>query len=217
MTQRRTPGGQGPVRRPGPRVSGARRTGTPTRATGGRSEPRSGSSRITGSTRAAGSSGRLADRPRSANRPAAARRAAAGGAAKRTNAPRSRRYTGRLTVLFAVLIALALGYTYPIRVYLNQQSDIAAMEAAQRAQREHIGELSEQAALWQDPEYIKIQARERFYMVLPGEVPLVVLTDEEGAARQAGQPAPPADDSDRGPWYDTLWSSIQAANEEPEE
>jgi Septum formation initiator len=117
-------------------------------------------------------------------------------------------------VLFAVLIALALGYTYPIRVYLNQQSDIARMEAAQEAQRQRIGELSEEAALWQDPEYIKIQARERFYMVLPGEVPLVVLTDEEGAARENGR-AVDAPTGTPGPWYDTLWSSVQAANEDP--
>nr|MDT0657931.1 septum formation initiator family protein [Micromonospora sp. DSM 115978] len=210
MTQRRTPGGQGPVRRPVARVPGVRRSGTPTRATGSRVEPRGVPTRTPGS-------GRLTERPRSANRPAAARRAAAGGAAKRTNAPHPRRFTGRLTVLFAVLIALALGYTYPIRVYLNQQADIAQMEAAQAAQREHIGELTEQAALWQDPEYIKIQARERFYMVLPGEVPLVVLIDEEGAARQAGQATGQSAETERDPWYDTLWSSIQAANEEPEE
>lgn len=150
--------------------------------------------------------------PRSANRPAAARRATAG-AAKRTRAPRPRRFTSRLTVLAAVLIALALAYTYPIRVYLNQQADIARMEAAQEAQRRYIGELSEEAALWQDPEYIKIQAKQRFYMVLPGEVPLVVLTDPEGAARDAGVTQPTTNPAPRKPWYDTLWSSLRAANE----
>lgn len=116
-------------------------------------------------------------------------------------------------MLAAVLIALALAYTYPIRVYLNQQSDIARMEAAQEAQRRYIGELSEEAALWQDPEYIKIQAKQRFYMVLPGEVPLVVLTDPEGAAREAGRDPAATGPASQDPWYDTLWSSVQAANE----
>lgn len=206
MTQRRTPGGQGPARRTGlsGRASGARGTGS------GR-DPRLRDPRSAGSGRTSGSV-RRADAPRSANRPAAARRATAG-AAKRTAAPRPRRFTSRVTVLAAVLIALALGYTYPIRVYLNQQSDIARLEAAQKAQREHIGRLSEEAALWQDPEYIKIQAKQRFYMVLPGEVPLVVLTDPEGAAREAGVDPRAASAVPRNPWYDTLWSSIQAANE----
>jgi cell division protein FtsB len=162
------------------------------------------------STRAGASRGN--DAPRSANRPAAARRAAAGGAAKRTSAPHPRRFTGRATALVAVLIALALAYTYPVRVYLNQQSDIARIEAAQRTQRELIGKLSADAAKWQDDEYVRIQARQRFYMVYPGEEPLVVLFDPDGAARDAGRPPPGAKKPAPDPWYDTLWSSIEAAN-----
>jgi cell division protein FtsB len=132
---------------------------------------------------------------------------------KRTTAPQPRRYTGRVAVLVGVLVALALAYTYPVRVYLDQQSDIARMEADLRAQRELIGDLEEEAALWDDPEYVKIQARERFYMVLPGEVPLVVLTDQEGAARDAGIDPKAAEQTSPEPWYDTLWSSVRAANE----
>lgn len=212
MTQRRTPGGQGPARRPArPGRAGASRAGA------GRGngifdrDPRARDTRVASSPRTGGS-GRRADLPRSANRPAAARRATVG-AAKRTTAPQPRRFTSRVTVLAAVLIALALAYTYPVRVYLNQQSDIARLEAAQEAQRRHIGKLTKEAALWQDPEYIKIQAKQRFYMVLPGEVPLVVLTDPEGAAREAGVDPAAASAIPHRPWHDTLWASIEAANE----
>jgi cell division protein FtsB len=149
---------------------------------------------------------------RSANRPAAARTRAAGGAAKRTAAPQPRRLTGRATTLIAVLVALALAYTYPVRVYLSQQSDIARMEAAQRAQREKIDELSVRAALWRDPDFIAIQAKSRFFMVRPGETPLLVLNDPEGAARDAGRPPPGATAAEPDPWFDTLWSSVRAAN-----
>jgi cell division protein FtsB len=133
---------------------------------------------------------------------------------KRTYAQQPRRYTGRVTVLVGVLVALALAYTYPVRVYLNQQSDIARIEAAQQAQRKLIGDLTQRAVLWDDPEYVKIQARERFYMVLPGEAPLVVLTDNEGAARDAGIVPEAGPQRAPAPWYDTLWSSVQAANEQ---
>jgi cell division protein FtsB len=142
-----------------------------------------------------------------------ARRAAASGAAKRTSAPQPRRLTGRATVLIVVLVALALGYTYPVRLYLSQQADIARMEARQAAQREHIGELAEQAAKWQDDEYVRIQARRRLYYVPPGEIPLVVLWDEAGAARDAGVVPDAGKAKNAGPWYGTLWASIQAANE----
>ncbi|BCB81542.1 hypothetical protein GCM10022251_16990 [Phytohabitans flavus] len=190
MTQRLTPGGQGPARRPGRRSRAA--------------PPRTGRPVARGAeVKESAESGRSANRP-------AARRAPV----RRTNAPQPRRFTGRATVLVVVLIALALGYTYPVRVYLSQQSDIARMEQAQADQRQRISELNEQAALWKDPKYIEIQARKRFYMVKPGEVPLVVLTDPDGAARDAGVPPEAGESQPADPWYDTLWSSIQAADAE---
>ena len=201
MTQRRMPSGQGPSRRPSAAGRGS--------ATGRASTARSNRETVVAA--------RSAGTPRSPNRPAAGRRAtaaAAAGTARRTAAPQPRRLTGRATVLVAVLIALALAYTYPIRVYLNQQSDIARMESAQAAQRETIKKLQDEAALWKDPNFIKTQARSRFFMVLPGEELLILLSDPDGAARDAGLPPPGATPPEPDPWYDTLWSSVEAANAE---
>ncbi|MGC4894854.1 FtsB family cell division protein [Micromonospora sp. DT31] len=205
MQQRRTPGGRRPAR-PGQvgRAGGAR-----VRATardGVRAEARAAG-------RAPGAS-RTTDGVRPASRPAAARRTAAGGPVKRLTAPQPRRFTGRATVLFAVLIALALGYTYPVRVYLDQQADIERMEASQAEQRRLIERLTAEAAKWKDDAYVETKARERFFLVRPGETALVVLRDPEGAARDAGKGAKPGAPTTPGPWYDTLWSSVQAANAE---
>lgn len=205
MTQRRTPSGQGPSRRPTghagrPGVrSGARPTRT--RDTGAtRIEPRRNpTARTTGSIN------------RSGSRPAAARRAAASGATKRTVATRPKAFTGRATVLIVVLVALALAYTYPVRVYLAQESQIAQMQADQAAQQARIKGLEEEVEKWKDPEYVRIQARDRLFYVKPGEVPLLVLNDPAGAARDAGQGTAAAA-PDR--WYDTLWGSVAAANAE---
>jgi cell division protein FtsB len=222
MAQRRTPSGQGPARRAaqsGRTASGRTAAGRPS----SRDPVVRGEARGTASTSRSGDAAGAASRPtaarsgdavRSGNRPAAARRAAAGGAAKRTNAPRPRRLTGRATVLLVVVIALALGYTYPVRVYLSQQSDIARMEAAQVDQRRHIQELTEQVAKWQDDEYVRIQARRRFYYVRPGEIPLVVWdSDTTPGDTPTGPRKEPAE---APPWYDTLWSSIQAADKQPD-
>ena len=198
MTQRRTPSGQGPARRA---------PGMPAGRPGGR-----GTSRVrdTGATRIEPRAG-VTRNPRG-SRPAAARRTTVGGTTKRTVATRPRAFTGRATVLIVVLIVLALAYTYPVRVYLAQESQIGRMEAAQAAQLQVINGLTEEVAKWQDPEYVRIQARDRLFYVRPGEVPLLVLVDPAGAARDAGQkpPAAPA-----AKWYDTLWSSVAAANAEP--
>ena len=180
-TQRRTPSGQGPSRRTG-----------------------SSRVRVTGSTRV---------QPRTRARPAQSRRTVnvGSGPTKRTAAPRPRALTGRATVLIVVFVALALAYTYPLRVYLAQESQIAQMEAEQAAQREEIADTSHQLQKWKDPEYLRAQAREKLFYVRPGETPLLVLNDPTGAALEAGRngPAPAA-----GRWYDTLWNSVRAADAE---
>lgn len=189
MTQRRAPSGQGPA---------ARRAATSSRPTV-RVRVRD-----TTTTRVAPAAARRA-------RPGVAKRTVASGATKRTVATRPRAFTGRATVLIVVLVALALAYTYPVRVYLAQESQIAKMQAAQAAQRAMIADKAEEVAKWQDPEYVRIQARDRLFYVLPGEVPLLIMNDPEGAARDAGQPGPAAA-PDR--WYETLWSSVGKANSE---
>ena len=204
MTQRRSPSGQGPTRRP----TGA--AGRP----GSRTAARPTRTRDTAATRIEprrAPAARTTSGIRSGNRPAAARRAAAAGATKRTVATRPRAFTGRATVLIVVLIALALAYTYPVRVYLAQESQIAQMQADQALQRAKIQGLTEEVAKWQDDEYIRTQARNRLFYVRPGEAPLLVLNDPAGAARDAGR-ASAADTPDR--WYDTLWGSVAAANSE---
>jgi cell division protein FtsB len=209
MTQRRTPGspglsGQGPSRRS---------TGHPGRP-GSRTPARSGRTRDTADTRIEPRrtpAARITSGIRSGSRPAAARRTAATGATKRTVATRPRAFTGRATVLIVVLVALALAYTYPVRTYLAQESQIAQMQAAQATQQARIQGLSEEVEKWKDPAYVRSQARERLFYVRPGEYPLIVLNDPEGAARAAGRTTA-ADAPDR--WYDTLWGSVAAANAE---
>ncbi|WP_328465229.1 septum formation initiator family protein [Actinoplanes sp. NBC_00393] len=188
MTQRRMPSGQGPARRTGPRAGAGGRPST------------SSTTRVrnTGPIRV----------PASRRTP----RSEGGPAAKRTDAPRPRALTGRATVLIAVFVALALAYTYPLRVYLEQESQIAEMERAATAQRAKIADTAKELEKWNDPEYLRIQARENFFYVRPGETPLLVYYDAAGAARDAEEKAPAAA-PDR--WYDTLWSSVQAANAEP--
>lgn len=179
-TQRRAPSGQGPARRPG-----------------------SSRVRTTGSTRV---------QTRTRARPAPTRRTVnvGTGPAKRTAAPRPRALTGRATVLIVVFVALALAYTYPLRVYLAQESQIAQLEAARTAKAKAIADKQQQLQKWQDPEYLRAQAREKLFYVRPGETPLLVLNNPAAAAADTDKPAAAAPDR----WYDTLWNSVRAADAE---
>jgi cell division protein FtsB len=187
-TQRRMPSGQGPARR-----TSASRTRT------------TGAVRTTGSMRI--------QKSRTA-RPALNRRTVttSAGPAKRTSAPRPRALTGRATVLIVVFVALALAYTYPLRVYLAQESQIAQLEAGQTAQRKQIQASSEELAKWQDPAYIKARARAKYFYVEPGQTPLLVINDPSVAAKSTAKDAPAAAPDS---WYDTLWNSVRAADAEP--
>jgi cell division protein FtsB len=115
-------------------------------------------------------------------------------------------------ILSLVLLVLLLAYAYPVRVYLAQQAEIAALEGSQASQRGKIEQLNEQAAKWNDPEYVKSQARKRLHMVLPGEKPIVVIDPSNGQA-SGGTAAQAGGDPRARPWYGKLWSSMEAANQ----
>jgi cell division protein FtsB len=178
---------------------------------------RAGYRGATGAARISGQRGkptRVGDRARSGGsgaRPEPPRRAAGPvGTAKRLRAPEPRRLTGRAMVLGLVLLGLLLAYAYPVRVYLSQQAEIAALEDSQADQSERIDLLNQQAAKWNDPEYIKSQARKRLHMVLPGEKEYVVVDPSNG--QSSGPQAPPTTAKGPKPWYGKLWSSVEAAN-----
>ncbi len=188
MTQRRTPIGQGPSRRPSA-------SSTRSRSSGATNTPRVQPARSSTRNRA---------------RPASARRVGSGpSTTKRTVATRPRALTGRAGVVIVVLIALALAYTYPLRVYLAQETQIAKLEADQAAQQQAIAQKSQELQKWQDPEYVRAQAREKLFYFRPGDIPLLVIPDRPGAAGGSGKQTPTAP-ADR--WYETLWSSVRAAD-----
>jgi len=147
---------------------------------------------------------------RSASRPASARRATTPGTAQRTTAPRPGRFTGRAATLALVLVALLLAYAYPMRIYLTQQAQIAALESSQDAQRARIQEKQTQVAKWNDKDYIIAMAHKRLQMVLPGDKAFVTgplpSTPDPAADPDAGRA------SNTGPWYGKLWSSVRAAD-----
>ena len=162
----------------------------------------------------AGPAGRGASR--SGARPVAGvpPRAAVGkrAAAKRTRAPApGGRLTGRATALALVLGALLLAYAYPMRIYLNQQAQIAALESSQQQQRERIREKQTQVAKWHDDDYIIAMAHRRLQMVLPGDR-AYVITDPQAAAQNPGADPNAGKAKNTGPWYGKLWSSVQAAD-----
>ncbi|MCF7551260.1 MULTISPECIES: septum formation initiator family protein [Pseudonocardia] len=112
--------------------------------------------------------------------------------------------TRRAAILAIVVCALALTVAVPLRNYVSQRQDLAAVTAQQQALRAEVEELNAQKARLSNPDEVAAEARSRLGYVRPGEVPYVVelpntpSAEEVEAARRAT------------PWYRTLWTDVTA-------
>src|SRR3954452_25250135 len=128
--------------------------------------------------------GRGLGAPRPA-RPGAARPQQAGPAVGAgAERPRSR-LTGRTAVLVLVLAVLTVSYASSLRAYLQQRSHINDLKASIAQHEANIDALEAEKARWDDPAFVRAQARERLGYVLPGEKSYVVLGED-------GKPLEPA-------------------------
>jgi len=122
--------------------------------------------------------------------------------------------TTRAAVLGLVVCMLVLSAALPLREYLSQRSDIAAVRAAQAAQRARVAGLDKQLAQLQDPAYVRSQARARLHFVLPGETAYVVLSPSAAPEpAQSAAPGPPS--GPEAPWYSQVWGTVLSADSRP--
>ena len=164
-------------------------------APGASSRPRSGPSRPT--------------QQRPATRPPV--RAAAG---RTGETPPSRpRFTGRAAILVLVLAVLMVSYASSMRAYLEQRSHLEALDAQIAESEANIAALEEEKERWEDPAYVRAQARARFGWVLPGEIGFQVI-DEDGEAldHDDSLPDPVTDEEQEQPeWWQAAWDSVETA------
>lgn len=111
----------------------------------------------------------------------------------------------RRAALLAVLACgLMLSVVVPLRNYLGQRAELAAVYQQQHILTDKIAELARRRSLLADPAQVDIQARERLRYVHPGEAPYLVQLPP-GMTIAAGTGSVPAATQ---PWYGQLWKSI---------
>ena len=120
---------------------------------------------------------------------------------------RRRRTSNRVLALSAIFFILALTIAPPVKHYFTQRAQISALKAELSADNTALEKAREELLLWQDPEYIKSQARERLHFVLPGERQYIV-TDGENNTQQNGTTKIASSLADGQPWYARLIASI---------
>jgi cell division protein FtsB len=123
---------------------------------------------------------------------------------------RRRRTSNRVLALSAIFFILALTIAPPVKHYFTQRAQISALKAQLSADNTALEKAREELLLWQDPEYIKSQARERLHFVLPGERQYIV-TDGQTTYSQNGSTKIASSLADGQPWYARLIASISEA------
>jgi len=103
---------------------------------------------------------------------------------------RRRRTSNRVLALSAIFFILALTIAPPVKHYFTQRAQISALKAELSADNTALEKAREELLLWQDPEYIKSQARERLHFVLPGERQYIVTDDEKNQQQNGTQITP---------------------------
>ena len=85
------------------------------------------------------------------------------------------------SVSVSVIIVIVLG-TYlispDVQSYLNQRRQIVEMQENIQQAKDAVVDMQAERDRWQDPVYIRSQARDRLYYVLPGEVSYLVMDSE---------------------------------------
>ena len=118
-----------------------------------------------------------------------------------------RRTSNRMLALSAIFFILALTIAPPVKHYFTQRAQISALKAQLSADNSALQKAREELLLWQDPEYIKSQARERLHFVLPGERQYIVTNGQTNNS-QNGSTKIASSLADGQPWYARLIASI---------
>ncbi|HEV7453332.1 MAG TPA: septum formation initiator family protein [Pseudonocardiaceae bacterium] len=112
----------------------------------------------------------------------------------------------RAAILAAVVCGLALSVAVPLRNYVGQRSELAAVHEQQQILTDKVAELQRRRTLLEDTQHIQAQARERLRYVRPGEAPYLVQLPPGAIAAAGTGNAEVA----RQLWYAELWKSINS-------
>jgi cell division protein FtsB len=123
--------------------------------------------------------------------------------------PSSRRTRGkaRPLALIAIIFIFTLTLAPPIKNYFTQRAQISALKSQVATDRTALEQARAELSTWQDPNYVKSQARERLHFVMPGERQYIVTGSEISQAEpQTTQVAKQLPEG--APWYTKLIASV---------
>lgn len=146
--------------------------------------------------------------------------AATKGAGSGRPAPRKPRIdiTARAIITLVVVAVVAFSFANSLRVWYLQSGDLATAQAQIEERTARVAELKGELARWDDPAYVKAQARARLGWVMPGDIGYRVV-DADGTVLSGSTEIEGVGNANRSEleaqWWDRVASSIKHADAPP--
>jgi cell division protein FtsB len=122
--------------------------------------------------------------------------------------------SGRTFSLVAVFFIFALVLAPPIQHYFTQRAQINALRAQVDGDRAALEAARLELIRWQDPDYVKAQARERLHFVMPGERQYIVTGGDESQDSTNNGISVVENLPEGQPWYTRMIASITEAGKQ---
>lgn len=120
-------------------------------------------------------------------------------------------------MLVLVLAVLTVSYASSLRAYLEQRSHIGDLKTQILEREASINDLEREKRRWDDPAYVKAQARARFGYLMPGESGFEVIGADGRPVEAQASLKDPSDVIRTMPkaWWTAAWESVELAGNPP--
>lgn len=114
-------------------------------------------------------------------------------------------------MVITVVLLMAFAILRPtFQAYLEQQAELNALRAELVTSQRNVAELENQLLRWDDPAFVRAQARDRLAFVMPGETAYRVVDPEtvrdEEEEIESGTLTP----ENNVPWPAAIWNASAA-------
>lgn len=120
--------------------------------------------------------------------------------------------TRRALIMMAVLAFLLLSYAGSLRIYLDTERQNAENAQVIQRSQQRIDDLNAQLRRWDDPDFVRAQARERLGWVMPGETGYRVIGPDGRPVGTRIESTPTNAAPPPRAWYQRLWGALKTAD-----
>lgn len=120
------------------------------------------------------------------------------------------RFSGFTMLVLGLLIVAIMVLAPGLRIFVEQRNELADLRAQVSIQQEQVAQMEAERARWDDPSYLRAQARDRLFFVMPGDVSYLVINDVV-VEQESTQPVSKTIQVTDTDWVKSMFNSVMVA------